>query len=128
MRHASFLLGLLFASAPGAAQEWRQAREVEIRLSNFDIEPAKIALKAGEPVRLRLINNGASAYVVDGGELFAAGRIRNRDTRRIADGKIRVPGGETAEVSLVPRAGTYSLRSSNLLYRILGMRSRIEVR
>lgn len=117
---------LLTAAAP--PPEWRQAREIEVRLSNFDIAPGEIELRAGEPVRLRLINNGQSTYVVDGDELFAAGTVRSRDARHIVGGKVTVPAGEIAEISLVPRAGRYSLKSSNFFYRLLGMRSRIEVR
>ena len=127
MRFALPLLALLAAAPPAAAQEWRQAREVEIRLSNFDIDPGTISLKAGEPVKLRLINNGPGHYVVEGEPFFAASNIRRRDARWVSGGSILVPSGETREVVLVPARGRYSLRSSSFIYRLLGMRSEIRV-
>lgn len=117
----------LLAAAPATAQEWRQAGEVEIRLSNFDIEPGAIRLKAGEPVRLRLINMTPGNYAISAREFFAAATVRQRDRRLVSGGSINVPGGEVRELVLVPARGRYALHSSNLLYRILGMRGSIEV-
>lgn len=127
MRFALPLLALVAAAPAANAQEWRQAREVDIRLSNFDIDPGTIALKAGEPVKLRLINNGPGNYVIEGEDFFAAARVRRRDARWVSGGSVFIPSGETREVALVPARGRYSLRSANIFYRILGMRSEIAV-
>ena len=126
LRAAASLL-LLIASSAAAAPEWRRAQDVELRLSNYEIAPDTIRLRAGEPVRLRLINNGPTGYSLSAPDFFAAATIRPRDARAIDGGTVRVRGGETRELLLVPAAGSYALRSGNFLYRLLGMRSRIVV-
>ena len=48
MRSFLILLTLLAVAAPAqAAPEWRAAREYDVLLSSFDIQPQRIALKAG---------------------------------------------------------------------------------
>lgn len=118
---------LMLAAPASAAPEWRQAHDVEIRLSSFDIQPAAIRLKAGQPVRLRLINDTEANYLVAAPRLFAQAEVRGRDRRIVRGGRIYVPGGETREVLLAPARGRYSLSSGNIIRRILGMRSRIDV-
>ncbi len=127
MRRAALLLALLATGPAAAAPEWRQATEVELRLSNFAIDPGIIRLKAGQPVRLRLINNGPLGYTLTGREFFAAATIRQRDAAAVAGGAIRIASGDTREIVLTPAKGRYTLHSSNIVYRLLGMRSEIEV-
>jgi uncharacterized cupredoxin-like copper-binding protein len=123
---AATLLALAAAPAAGAP-EWRQARDVEVRLSSFDIEPGTIRLKAGEPVRLRLVNISQGDHSFSAGDFFAAGQLRSRDAKAVSDGSVTVPAGDVREVVLVPAPGRYSARCGNLLHRILGMRSDIVV-
>ena len=124
----SLLLAALILAAPAAsAPEWRQSREVEVRLSSFDIDPGTMRLKAGEPVRLRLVNTSQSSHSFSAPDFFRAARLRSRDQRRVTDGSIDVPAGDAREVALVPAAGRYRARCSNVLHWILGMRSEIIV-
>ena len=124
----SLLLAALILAAPAAsAPEWRQSREVEVRLSSFDIDPGTMRLKAGEPVRLRLVNTSQSSHSFSAPDFFRAARLRSRDQRRVTDGSIDVPAGDAREVALVPAAGHYRARCSNVLHWILGMRSEIIV-
>ena len=124
----SLLLVALILAAPGAsAPEWRQSREVEVRLSSFDIDPGTMRLKAGEPVRLRLVNTSQSSHSFSAPDFFRAAQVRSRDQRRVTDGSIDVPAGDAREVALVPAAGRYRARCSNVLHWILGMRSEIIV-
>ena len=124
----SLLLAALILAAPAAsAPEWRQSREVEVRLSSFDIDPGTMRLKAGEPVRLRLVNTSQSSHSFSAPDFFRAAQVRSRDQRRVTDGSIDVPAGDAREVVLVPAAGRYRARCSNVLHWILGMRSEIIV-
>ena len=122
-----FLCAFLVASPASAAPEWRQAREYDVLLSSFDISPQTISLKAGQPLRLRLINNSSEAHSFSAGAFFAAGEIRKRERDAVSGGAIHVAAGETREILLVPAAGRYSARCANLLHRILGMSARIIV-
>jgi uncharacterized cupredoxin-like copper-binding protein len=126
MKAAVFLL-LLAGASPAAAIDWRQAREVELRLTGFDVTPATMRLKAGQPVRVRLVNASRGAFRMDARDFLAAATIRTRDARAIEDGVVRVAAGRTVELSLVPRAGRYKIGASSFIYRILGMRGNIVV-
>jgi plastocyanin len=125
-------LGLLLCLMPtvspaAAAPEWRQAREYDLLLSSFDIQPAKIRFKAGEPVRLRLINNTGIAHSVTAKGLFKSAEVRPRDASGVANGNVTVGSGETREILLVPAPGRYTMRSGNLIYRLMGMSAEIVV-
>lgn len=123
------LLALLALALPAAlpAQEWRQAHDVEVRISNFDFSPATISLRAGEPVRLRLVNVSPSTHSFAADDFFSRAQLRPRDARGVQDGKVIVPPGDVRELVLVPAPGRYRARSGNLLTRLLGMSSLIVV-
>jgi hypothetical protein len=125
-RLAALLLALLPASAV-AAPEWRQARDYEVRLSSFDIEPGTMHFRAGEPLRLRLVNVSGQPHSFDADGFFAAAQVRGREARAIRSGKVVVPPNDVREILLVPKAGRYSAHSGSLFNRVLGMSSRIIV-
>jgi plastocyanin len=127
MRFARSLLALSLLAAPAAAAEWRQASEHELRLSSFDIEPATLRLKAGQPVRLRFVNTSEVGYSLRAAEFFRAAQLRQRDSGAVAGGTVSVGPGQTREIALVPAAGRYTMRSRNLFHRLMGMRGRIIV-
>jgi uncharacterized cupredoxin-like copper-binding protein len=125
--HLPILLALALAPAAAPAQDWRQSREHELVVSNFDISPGEIRLRAGEPVRLRLINRSDRGHSLSAPALFAAAKLRNRDKASMSGGSVNVGAGEVRELLLVPAPGRYKLRSGNFLYRLLGMSSEIVV-
>ena len=128
MRSLLPLLTLLAVAAPAwAAPDWRAAREYDVLLSSFDIQPQSIAFKAGEPVRLRLINNSSIAHSFSAKDFFTSGEVRPRDTRLISGGKVDVGPGDTREVLIVPSAGRYGARCGNLFHRVMGMSASIVV-
>ena len=123
-----FLLCSLVLAAPAAAQpDWRAGREYEILLSNLDIQPETIRLKAGEPVRLRLVNNSTIPHSFSARDFFRKGDVRPRERELVAKGSVEVGPGDTREILLVPAAGRYSARCSNLYHWIIGMRASIIV-
>jgi plastocyanin len=122
-------LTALVATQPAAAQEpeWRTAREYEILLRPWDYEPEVIRLRAGEPVRLRFINQGQATFSFDADNFFSSARIRTGDAQAVAGGHLRLAPGEQRVISLVPARGRYRARSDNLIHRVLGMSARIVV-
>lgn len=119
---------MLLAGSPAAAQpEWRQAREYEVLLSSFDIQPETIRLKAGEPLRLRLVNNSTIVHSFKADAFFESSNLRPRDRTLATQGPIEVAPGDTREILLVPAAGRYSARCANLYHWIVGMRAQIIV-
>ena len=127
MRLFAFLACLALAAPAAAQTEWRQAREYEVLLSNFDIQPDPIRLKAGEPLRLRLVNNSILDHSFNSEALFKKAEVRPRDRDMAKRGRIHVPAGTTREILLVPVAGRYSARCGNLYHRLVGMRADIIV-
>jgi uncharacterized cupredoxin-like copper-binding protein len=126
-RLTAILLAFLLAGPSLAAPEWRQARDYEVRLTSFDIEPRTMRFKAGEPLRLHLVNVSEQPHSFDADGFFAAAQIRPREARILRGGKVMVPPGQVRTVLLVPKAGRYSARSGSLFNRILGMSSQIIV-
>jgi plastocyanin len=126
MRRLSILFCLLIA-APAFAQEWRSAPEYDVLLTGNDIEPETIELKAGEPVRLRFVNNTHQRHVFSARGFFRAAKMRNRDAPLVADGSLEVAPLSTRTIALVPRAGRYKAGSGNFLHRLLGMTGTIVV-
>ena len=124
----SFLLPLaLLLAAPAAAQEWRMAPEYDVQLSAYDIQPRDIRLRAGEPVRLRFVNNSNQRLTFSAGAFFRSARMRRRDSSMVRGGAVSVPPLSTRTVVLVPRPGRYRAQGANLLHRLLGMSGRIIV-
>ena len=122
------LLMLLAAAPAGAAPDWRQAREYEVLLSNLDIEPERMEFRAGEPLRLRLVNNSSISHSFSAADFFRAGEVRPRERKFVSGGKVELAPGETREILILPAAGEYSARCANLFHRILGMSAKIVVR
>jgi plastocyanin len=124
----TFLLPLaLLLAAPAAAQEWRMAPEYDVQLSTYDIQPPEIRLKAGEPVRLRFVNNSNQGLTFSAGDFFRSSKLRRRDSNVVKGGSVRVPPLSTRTVVLVPRPGRYRAQGANFLHRLLGMSGRIIV-
>ena len=128
MRPHFLLAGLILVASPAlAAPDWRQAREYDVLLSSFDIQPSLMAFKAGEPLRLRLINNSQEAHSFSAGGFFSAGEIRTRERAIVKGGTVSVGPGETREILIVPAAGRYSARCASFFHRIMGMSAKIVV-
>ncbi|HEX8223902.1 MAG TPA: cupredoxin domain-containing protein [Allosphingosinicella sp.] len=123
-----FLLSLaLVVATPAAAQDWRMAPEYDVQLSTYDIQPPDIRLRAGEPVRLRFVNNSNQRLTFSAGGFFRSARMRRRDSGLVRGGSVSVPPLSTRTVVLVPRPGRYRVQGANLLHRVLGMSARIIV-
>lgn len=120
-------LALVGLAAPAPAQEWRRAPEYDVLLSSYDIEPKVIRLEAGEPVRLRFVNNSNQAHAFSAGSFFSRAKMRRRDAGIVSGGKVRVGPGQTRTVALVPAPGRYKIGGGGFFRRLMGMSGRIIV-
>lgn len=93
---------------------------VEIVLSNFAFTPETIRLKAGQPVTLHFVNDGS------GGHNFAAPEFF-KGVAGVKGGKIELAKGESRDVTLTPRAGTYTVKCTHFLHTSFGMKGAIVV-
>src|SRR6185312_3922259 len=91
---------------------------ITIQLSNFAFEPDHLRLRAGVPVRLRLVNESGGGHDFSAPGFFAtsayfAGSAPPRD------GTIDVAGKSAAEISIVPqRPGTYRVECTHFLHSL----------
>jgi plastocyanin len=123
-----FLLPLLLAfAAPAPAQEWRMAPEYDVLLTSYDISPEVIHLKAGEPVRLRFVNNSHQSHDFSARAFFRSARLRGGDAELARGGSVRVPPLSTRTIALVPQPGRYRAGSRNRFHRLLGFTGTIVV-
>src|SRR5437868_14673589 len=123
------LVTLLFltAMAPASAQEWRPAPEYDVLLSSYDITPHDLRLKAGQPVRIRFVNNSNQPLTFAAEDFFRKAQLRGSDAGSVKGGFIDVAPLSDRTIVLVPKAGRYAARSHNFIHRLLGMSGRIIV-
>ena len=119
---AAILALLLISPTALSAQEDPAPRMIEVRLSNFDFSPSAIALPAGRPVVLRLVNTGGGGHNFSAPSFFAAATNVSGPVR---DGTVEVPGRRTVDVRLTPARGSWPLRCTHTLHTAFGMRGRI---
>jgi plastocyanin len=127
MRHLIALISLTLVAAPAAAQEWRMAPEYDVLLTSHDIKPRIIRLKAGEPVRLRFVNNSNQALTFAADDFFRSVQFRRQDRDKVKGGTLTLGPLSDRTIALVPRAGRYGARSRNFIHRLLGMSGTIVV-
>jgi FtsP/CotA-like multicopper oxidase with cupredoxin domain len=123
-------LAALLLTAPASAQrepEWRTAREIDVLLTAWAYEPPLIELPAGQPVRLRFVNNSRATMAFAAPRFFRAARLKRSDLGIAERGGLRLAPGERRYVDLVAAPGRYFANSSNLAHRMLGMRAEIRV-
>jgi plastocyanin len=95
-------------------------QRVDIVLSNFKFAPETTRLKAGQPVTLHFINEGSGGHNFSAPELLSG-------VAGVKGGKIELGKGETRDVTITPRAGTYAVRCTHFLHTSFGMKGAIIV-
>ena len=121
------LLIALPAAATAQAPDWAGVKRVEVRLSSFDFTPSTLHLKAGRPVVLHLVNSGSGGHDFTAPAFFAAARVRPTDQGSAGKGSVELRGGQSVDIALVPKAGTYPLKCSHAFHKAFGMSGRIVV-
>jgi len=136
-RIAAFTVGVLLAScamagtieaataSDGAAIS--DAAPFEITLSNYKFTPEPIQLQAGHAYRLTIVNSAHGGHNFTAPEFFEAARVAPEDAGKIAKGRIKLKGGESVTITIVPAAGTYDLACTVFGHSGRGMKGHIVV-
>jgi plastocyanin len=127
------VIALAAFSAPqfGRAQQTSAlggvSETVTVRLSNFAFDPNHLRLRAGVPVRLRLVNESSGGHDFNAPEFFAASSILPGSLAP-PNGDVTVGSHQTVEIAVVPRTlGTYKLNCTHFLHSFFGMHGTVEV-
>jgi len=97
------------------AADWDGAQELTIELSEFAFTPNEIALEAGQPYILKVVNNGTVKHEFTAEEFFGSVAFRKAEDasgefKAPAPREIEVFAGQEIEIYLIPtKTGTYSL-------------------
>jgi uncharacterized cupredoxin-like copper-binding protein len=130
---ARLIIALAAFSMPlssGAQQTPTLANEsnaIIVLLSNFAFDPSLLRLKAGVPVRLRLVNESGgghdfSAPAFFGGSGFPPG------SSAPPNGEVAVGPHQTVDIVVVPRTpGSYRVECTHFLHSLFGMHGMVEV-
>jgi uncharacterized cupredoxin-like copper-binding protein len=100
---------------------------ITVQMSNFAFAPDDIRLKAGVPVRLRLVNGSDGGHNFSAPSFFATRRFPPSSSLP-PKGTVEVPPHQTVEMAVVPQVrGTYPLECTHFLHSTFGMHGTIEV-
>jgi uncharacterized cupredoxin-like copper-binding protein len=103
------------------------ARPVGLRLTDFDIAPEIVHLRAGQRVLLRITNDSPLPHNLTAPEFFAASLAPVAEASSVRQGRIAISPRKSVTLVLAPRAGRYAMKCSHPLHRMLGMSGTIVV-
>lgn len=102
-------------------------KTITVELSSFAFSPEHIRLKAGVPVRLRLVNESDGGHNFSAPTLFAASSFLPGSLVP-SNGAVEVGSHQTVEIALVPGApAVYPLECTHFLHSAFGMHGTVEV-
>ena len=121
MRTLPIALAALALSVPVTAAE--APAKVTVTLANFSFTPADLHLHAGQPVTIHFVNEGSGGHDFTAPEFFTAATMDATNRTRVEGGKGRVSlgKGESSDVTLTPKVGTYKVHCSHFGHSTLGM-------
>lgn len=115
------LAAAAFAPAPASPVA---APVQQITLYSHGYRPSPIRLAAGRAVTLHFVNRAGKRHDFTAPAFFAAARILSGNA---AGGKVDLGPGASRSVTLVPARGTYRVRCTRPLHKLLGMSGTILV-
>jgi plastocyanin len=117
----------LSGSAQRSAAPGNGGETITVRLSSFAFDPDHLRLKAGLPVRLRLVNESSGGHDFSAPGFFSASSFPPGASAP-PDGEVAVGSHQTVEIEVVPRTpGSYRLECTHFLHSFFGMHGTIEV-
>jgi len=127
---SSALAGLaLLAAAPVSLSAQPATEPVKVVLANFSFTPADLALEADKPVVIHFVNEGSGGHNFVAPEFFAAAQMDEATRARIGKkGVVELAKGESLDVPLMPKAGSYKVKCSHFLHAGFGMTGTVTVR
>jgi plastocyanin len=123
------VLASLSAPSSGNCQQTTPpaSETITVRLSNFAFDPNHLRLKAGVPVRLRLVNESGGGHDFNAPEFFAASTFPPGFSAP-PSGEVAVASHQTVEIAAVPRTpGSYRIVCTHFLHSLFGMHGTIDV-
>ena len=118
-------MAALAFSAPVAAAE--APAKVTVTLANFSFSPADLHLRAGHRVTIHFVNEGSGGHDFTAEEFFAASIMDAASRAHVIKGRASLGKGESSDVTLTPRAGTYKVHCSHFGHAALGMTGKVTV-
>jgi len=127
MRFLTLAAAALAIALPVTAAE--APAKVTVEMANFSYTPADLHLHAGHSVTIHFVNTGSGGHDFTAEEFFAAATMdaANRAYVGGAKGRVSLGKGESADVTLVPKAGTYKVHCSHFMHSTMGMTGKIIV-
>lgn len=125
MRIFAVALAALALSMPVTAAE--TPAKVTVTLANFSFTPADLHLHAGQPVTIHFVNEGSGGHDFTAEEFFTAATMDAANRARVGKGRIALGKGESSDVTLTPRAGTFKVHCSHFGHSALGMTGKVVV-
>jgi uncharacterized cupredoxin-like copper-binding protein len=117
----------LATAQPGDARSGQN--RIDVKVYSYGFTPQTITLQHGQPYQLHFANASKGDHDFTAKAFFSAAQVTGADARKIDDGKVKLDGGETADVSLVaPAPGTYEFHCSHFFHAAKGMKGQIVVR
>lgn len=126
----AFLAAAALAATSGAAApvDWARVAVVRIEIDQLHFRPDRVTLRAGRPYRLRVHNSGGKAHDLTS-EAFFGTALSSTSRGAAPGGKLRLRGGETRVVRILPRQrGDFKFHSGQFGDDVLGLNGRFEVR
>jgi plastocyanin len=100
---------------------------VTVVLADFSFSPSHLTLRAGVPIRLRLVNQSGGGHDFSAPKFFAASSFP-AGSAAPPDGAVEVGSHQTVELALTPRdPGTYPVVCTHFLHELFGMTATIDV-
>ena len=127
MRILPLVLSALALSVPVTAAE--APARVTVTLANFSFTPDDLHLHAGEAVTIHFVNEGSGGHDFTAEEFFAAATMDAANRARVdgAKGRVSLGKGQSSDVTLTPRAGTYKAHCSHFMHSTMGMTGKVIV-
>lgn len=127
MRFLTLAVAALAIALPVTAAE--SPAKVTVSMANFSFTPTDLHLHAGRSVTLHFVNEGSGGHDFTAEQFFAAATMdaANRAAVGGTKGRVSLGKGESADVTLIPHAGTYKVHCSHFGHVALGMTGKIIV-
>jgi uncharacterized cupredoxin-like copper-binding protein len=101
---------------------------VPVVLANFSFTPSDLHLTADKPVTLQFVNEGSGGHNFVAPEFFAAAAMDEATRARVGEkGVVELGKGESADIALTPKAGSYKVKCTHFLHAGFGMTGTITV-
>jgi len=106
-----------------------QSARTEVVLANFSFTPEELHLQAGQSTTIHFVNNGSGGHDFTAAEFFSAATMDTANRAKIggATGRVSLNKGDSVDVTLTPKAGTYKAHCSHFMHSSLGMTGKIVV-